>query len=198
MAPSASAPHSSKEPDLRADAITGTSTGDSRTARALYCCPSNSTDPSCRSGLITRRYSLRLPRGELKSKPNIPSMAGRWLGPTPSRKRPGASWAITWTCWATATGCLGYVGMIDVPNRMLSVCAAATARMVSPSSPAPPVVSQAADTPRLSAFLIRARMVPASGPAIATPSLFSTMVSPPFRYQEPSRSAAWSQPAATE
>ena len=52
---------------------------------------------------------------------------------------------------------------MDVPSSMLSVCAAAAPRMVSPSSPTPPVVSQTADTPRLSALLMRARIVPASG-----------------------------------
>ena len=35
------------------------------------------------------------------------AIVGRWLGPTPKRKRPGASWATTWACCTVTKGWRG-------------------------------------------------------------------------------------------
>ena len=81
-------------------------------------------------------YSRRCPIGARKSAPKELIIPARWLGPTPSRKRPGARLSSTWTCCASATGCRDHVCTMDVPSRISSVTAAAPARTVTASPPA--------------------------------------------------------------
>ena len=70
----------------------------------------------------------------------------------PRRRRPGASCDTVAACWAMITGCLGHVGMIAVPTRIVLVAVTAAAKAVSGSAfVAPPMVVQATGTPQDSA-----------------------------------------------
>ena len=73
-------------------------------------------------GFTIRRYSRRLVRGFRKLKRKGSYISEWWLGPMPSRNRPGARCAITLACWAVVMGCRGQVGTMDVPRSMDSVC----------------------------------------------------------------------------
>ena len=61
---------------------------------------------------------------------------------------------------------------MDVPRRMRLVLTAAAAKIVSPSGRAPPVVSQAAETPNSSARSIIATASPEEPAEMARPILF--------------------------
>ena len=114
------------------------------------------------------KYSRRCPSGALKGKP-MASMSGRWLGPTPRRKRPGAREAITWVCCTVTSGWRGKVGTMDVPSLMRCVRTAAAAKVVRLSGRAIPVVIQAAGMPNCSARSIMASAPCAVSLGTATP-----------------------------
>ena len=102
-------------------------------------------------------------------------MLGRWLGPMPRRKRPGANWATTWACCAITRGWRGKMGTIDVPNLMLLVRPAAAAITVMLSNPAPPVVIHTAGMPAASLRRILASAWSVLFPLTSTPIKFSAI-----------------------
>ena len=70
------------------------------------------------------------------------------------------------------------MGVIQVPNLIVSVWTAAAARIVNPSAFGEPVVSQAAAMPRSSKFLMVSKTWLASPPIAPTPNIFSSITSP--------------------
>jgi len=78
-------------------------------------------------------------------------------------------------CLAVVTGWRDHVCIIEVPNFMLSVCAAAAARMLNESPASPPDVIHAAFTPIDSASRIFANVSDALGAATEIPTSFSVI-----------------------
>jgi hypothetical protein len=72
--------------------------------------------------------------------------------------------------------------MIDVPSKILLVCAAAAARIVSESPALPPDVSHAAGTPAASAFMMLATVIAGSAAGIATPIVLFANLPPPGEF----------------
>ena len=72
------------------------------------------------------------------------------------------------------------MGVIDVPNIIRSVRAAAAAKSVRASRPAPPVVIQAADIPIFSALSISPTRAALSGDDTTTPILLLIISPPPL------------------
>ncbi len=82
----------------------------------------------------TSRYSRLCDTGRSASMPYIP-MTGTWLGPTPSRNRPGHAALAVAACWAATTGWRGQVGTTATPSAIRSVAGPASASAMIGSNP---------------------------------------------------------------
>src|SRR5690348_539327 len=102
-------------------------------------------------------------------------MVGRWLGPMPRRKRPGATWLTAMACWIMAIGWREKVTAIDVPSWICSVCVPATASVVRLSAPRPPAVSHTEATPAWSARRMSATVSGRLEPCTCMPAIRSAM-----------------------
>ena len=179
-----------------AEAMIGVFVGAMR-ARARTWRPWKSTSPSCSSARSTVRYSRSCVSGVPNATPKA-RIAPSVLGPTPRRRRPGATASMAATCCAMKTALRGHVGMIALPISTRSVRAAAFAKSVSGSGPVPPPCNQTAGMPARSARSI-SPTVSAAGAWMVTPMMpfVSFVMGGTLRTEASAVNARSSRPART-